>query len=107
MVNLLPSRNSLFFKTGVQNTATWNNVGICCFYSGQLDMALKCMQRALNFSQGDEEADLWFNIGNIFSNLADLKTAIMAFKVCISINSNHFKAYNNLAVNQKLCTFFF
>lgn len=100
-----PEKSLLYYQrlllTGVQNSAIWNNVGISCFYAGQLDIALKCMQKGLTFAENEEEADLWYNIGNVCVHLADIKTGIMAYKIAVSINNNHFQAHNNLGVLQK------
>jgi hypothetical protein len=45
---------------GVNNTEVWNNIGLCCFYSSQYDMALGCFERALGMSGDDDMADVWY-----------------------------------------------
>lgn len=47
-------------QMGVSNSELWNNVGLCCFYAAQYDMALGCFERALGMANDDVMADLWF-----------------------------------------------
>ena len=44
---------------GVSNAELWNNVGLCCFYAGQYDMALGCFERGLSLAEDDSMADIW------------------------------------------------
>lgn len=46
-------------QMGVNNTEVWNNIGLCCFYSSQYDMALGCFERALAVAGDEEMADVW------------------------------------------------
>ena len=46
-------------QMGVNNTEVWNNVGLCCFYSSQYDMALGCFDRALSLADDEAMADVW------------------------------------------------
>jgi tetratricopeptide repeat protein 8 len=57
---------------GAGGAEIWNNLGLCCFHSGQYDMALSCMDRALNCAADEEACDVWFNIGHIGISLGDL-----------------------------------
>lgn len=54
---------------GVSNTEVWNNLGLCCFYASQFDMALGCLERAFAIAHGgadnEELADVWYNVGHI------------------------------------------
>jgi tetratricopeptide repeat protein 8 len=43
----------------------WNNLGLCCFYGGQYDMALSCLDRALSCTSEAAAADVWYNIGQV------------------------------------------
>jgi tetratricopeptide repeat protein 8 len=43
----------------------WNNLGLCCFYGGQYDMALSCLDRALSCTNEAAAADVWYNIGQV------------------------------------------
>ena len=46
-------------QMGVNNLEIWNNIGLCCFYSGQYDMALGCFDRALGLANDEDMADIW------------------------------------------------
>lgn len=83
---------------GVNNTEVWNNIGLCCFYSSQYDMALGCFERALSLAGDEEMADVWYNIGHVGVSLGDLGLAYQAFKVAVSIDNSHGEALNNIAV---------
>jgi tetratricopeptide repeat protein 8 len=85
-------------QMGVNNAEIWNNIGLCCFYSSQYDMALGCMERALSLAADEEMADVWYNIGHIGISLGDHGLAYQAFKVSVSLNPSHAEAMNNLAV---------
>jgi tetratricopeptide (TPR) repeat protein len=50
---------------GVYNTELFNNLGLCCFYAQQYDMALNCFERALSLSTDENMADVWYNIGQV------------------------------------------
>ena len=89
----------------------------------QYDMALNCFERALSLADDENMADVWFvesvrgyplrvqlhahmhvyiriryNIGQISIGIGDLGLAYQAFKIGVSINSNHAECYNNLGV---------
>lgn len=83
---------------GVSNCELWNNLGLCCFYSGQYDMTLGCFERALQVADDSSMADVWYNIGHVGIALGDLGLAYQAFKVTVSIEPNHGEALNNIAV---------
>ena len=50
---------------GVYSCEIFNNIGLCCFYAQQYDMALNCFERALALSSDDNMADVWYNISHI------------------------------------------
>ena len=52
-------------QMGVYNTELFNNLGLCCFYAQQYDMALNCFERALNLATDENMADVWYNIGQV------------------------------------------
>ena len=83
---------------GVSNTEIWNNVGLCCFYSAQYDMALSCFNRALENSNDTNMADVWYNLGHVAIGIGDLALAYQAFKIATSVNPNHAESFSNLAV---------
>ena len=57
---------------GVHNTEIFLNVGLCCFYSQQYDIALNCLLRALSLASNDQRADVWYNIGLVALVSTDL-----------------------------------
>ncbi|RNF09364.1 hypothetical protein TraAM80_02238 [Trypanosoma rangeli] len=86
-------------QMGVQTTELWNNLGLCCFYSSQYDIALSCLQRAIATATEDGTlADVWYNVGHVGISTGDLGLAHRAFKVALSTNPHHAEALNNLAV---------
>lgn len=61
---------------GVYNAELFNNLGLCCFYSQQYDMAVTCFQRALELASTDVLADVWYNIGIV---------ALVSFVECVAL----------------------
>eukprot|EP00873_Tetraselmis_striata_P007905 jgi/Tetstr1/428169/TSEL_018220.t1 len=74
------------------------NLGLCCFYASQYDMALHCFERALSLADDANMADVWYNIGQIAIGIGDLGLAYQSFKVAVSVDANHAEAFNNLGV---------
>ncbi|KAJ3613036.1 hypothetical protein NHX12_019292 [Muraenolepis orangiensis] len=86
-------------QMGVYNCQLYNNLGLCCFYAQQYDMTLSSFERALALVANDEEqAEVWYNIGNVAVGIADLTLAYQCFKLSLAFNNDHAEAYNNLAV---------
>uniref|UniRef100_A0A3Q3L4B1 Tetratricopeptide repeat domain 8 n=1 Tax=Mastacembelus armatus TaxID=205130 RepID=A0A3Q3L4B1_9TELE len=86
-------------QMGVYNCQLYNNLGLCCFYAQQYDMTLSSFERALALVANDEEqADVWYNIGQVAVGIGDLTLAYQCFKLALAFNNNHAEAYNNLAV---------
>jgi tetratricopeptide repeat protein 8 len=85
-------------QMGLNNTELWNNLGLCCYYAAQYDMALGCFERALALADDGNMADVWYNIGQVAVCLGDLGLAYQTFKIAISIDSDHAEAYCNLGV---------
>lgn len=83
---------------GVNSTELWTNLGLCCFYAAQYDMALSCFDRALALANDDNMADVWYNVGHVAVGIGDLGLAYQAFRVAVSVDSSHAEAYNNLGV---------
>ena len=50
---------------GVYNAELFTNLGLCCFYAQQYDMALHCFQRALALASDENTADVWYNVGHV------------------------------------------
>ena len=90
-------------QMGVHNAELYNNLGLCCFYAQQYDMALTCMERALSLSEETETvADVWFNLGHIGLNLGDTNLAYQCFSLALSSNHSHAEAFNNLGNSEKI-----
>ncbi|CAK4071388.1 unnamed protein product [Aphanomyces euteiches] len=83
----------------VNTTELWCNVGLCCFYASQYDLTLSCFERALALASDDNMADVWYNIGQVAIGIGDLGLAYQAFKIAVSVDSNHAESYNNLGVD--------
>lgn len=52
-------------QMGVTNTELWANMGLCCFYASQYDMALGCFERALQLADDANAADVWYNLSHV------------------------------------------
>lgn len=52
-------------QMGVRNTELWTNMGLCCFYSSQYDMALGAFDQALQLAEDDTLADVWYNVSQV------------------------------------------
>lgn len=52
-------------QMGVNTPELYLNVGLCCFYSQQLDLALGCIEQAHASANEDILADLWYNTAHI------------------------------------------
>ncbi len=52
-------------QMGVYNSEIFNNIGLCCFFSQQYDMALSCFERALSMASDENMADIWYNISHV------------------------------------------
>ena len=50
---------------GVTNAELWNNLGLCCFYACQHDMALGCFDQAFSLVDDSNVADVWYNVGQV------------------------------------------
>nr|XP_061798460.1 tetratricopeptide repeat protein 8-like isoform X4 [Nerophis lumbriciformis] len=86
-------------QMGVYNCQLYNNLGLCCFYAQQYDMTLSSFERALTLVANDEEqADVWYNIGQVAVGIGDTTLAYQCFKLTLAFNNDHAEAYNNLAV---------
>eukprot|EP00903_Cladosiphon_okamuranus_P013708 g12764.t1 len=84
-------------QMGANSPEVWQNLGLCCFYAAQYDMSLKCLESALAAASDDTAADVWYNVGHVAIGIGDLGLAYQAFKIAISVDSNHAESYCNLA----------
>lgn len=52
-------------QVGVNNAELFMNLGLCCFFCQQFDLAISCIERAQNIASDDVVADVWYNTGNV------------------------------------------
>ena len=52
-------------QMGVYNAELFTNLGLCCFYSHQLDYTFPCFERALSLATEENIADVWYNISHV------------------------------------------
>ena len=51
---------------GVHSAELYNNIGLCCLYSQQMDLTLGCFQRALDLATDPlVKADVWYNLSHV------------------------------------------
>lgn len=50
---------------GFFNAEVMNNLGLCCFYSQQYDIALSCFKRALALADKEVAANIWYNLSHV------------------------------------------
>lgn len=51
---------------GVHSAELYNNIGLCCLYSQQLDLTLVCFQRALDLATDSQmKAEVWYNLSHV------------------------------------------
>ncbi|GAB5356894.1 hypothetical protein AAMO2058_000327600 [Amorphochlora amoebiformis] len=87
-------------QMGISNGELWNNLGLCCYYAGQYDICLGCFERALLRADGEDIADIWYNIGQVAIGIGDLNLANRAFKTAVSNDANHAESFTNLGILQ-------
>ena len=85
-------------QMGINNTELWNNMALCCFYSGQFDMCLGCFERALLLAEDEEAADVWYNISHVAVGIGDQNLAYRALKVAVSHDGKHAESFCNLGI---------
>ncbi|CAG9463813.1 unnamed protein product [Pedinophyceae sp. YPF-701] len=85
-------------QMGVSSTELWNNLALCCFHAGQYDMTIICFEKALQLAGDAEGADIWYNIGQLALGIGDLGLAFQAFKIAVSLDSQHGESFANLGV---------
>ncbi|RZC00554.1 tetratricopeptide repeat protein 8, partial [Asbolus verrucosus] len=100
---------------GAHSAELYNNLGLCCLYSQQLDLTLACFQRALDLAIDPIiKAEVWYNLSHLalvsndteskvcmsitFTAAGDLELAMQCLNLCLSSDSTHASAFNNLAV---------
>lgn len=51
---------------GAHNAELYNNLGLCCLYSQQLDLTYACFQRALDLATDPTiKAEVWYNLSQV------------------------------------------
>eukprot|EP00762_Andalucia_godoyi_P002004 ANDGO_02624.mRNA.1 Tetratricopeptide repeat protein 8 len=87
---------------GVCAPELWNNLGLSCFYGSQYDIAISCLERALQVAAEKDdpsaESDTWYNVGVVAVGIGDLTLAYQAFKVALVSDPGNAEALTNLGV---------
>jgi len=83
-------------QMGLSSAELFNNLGLCCFYAQQFDMALGCFERALTLADDDAMADVWYNLSHVALGLGDIGLSYQCLKLAVVCDSTHAEAYNNL-----------
>ncbi|AIN95961.1 hypothetical protein LPMP_090450 [Leishmania panamensis] len=86
-------------QMGVHTSEVWTNVGLCAFYTFQVELSLRCLSRALALCREDSQrADVWYNIGHMGIGMGNMTFAERAFRLAVGADVTHAEALNNLAV---------
>ncbi|VDK80386.1 unnamed protein product [Litomosoides sigmodontis] len=87
-------------QVGVNSAELFMNLGLCCFFCQQFDLALSCIERAQVSANDEVIADIWYNTGNVFLSSGDVRMASRCFRLAIAADSNHAESVCNFAVLQ-------
>lgn len=85
-------------ELGINSVEVWNNLGLCAYYSGQIDFCISCFERGLISSDDETSSEIWYNISHIAIGIGNIDLAYYSLKVSLQYNKNHFEAQNNLGV---------
>lgn len=87
-------------ELGYDEPEVWNNIALCAYANNQFSEFYYCFDRALRLADEDPElfTDVWYNIGNIYANMAELDMAIQAYESALAYVPENVEALNNLAV---------
>uniref|UniRef100_A0A915K966 Tetratricopeptide repeat protein 8 n=1 Tax=Romanomermis culicivorax TaxID=13658 RepID=A0A915K966_ROMCU len=83
---------------GVYNAEIFTNLGLCCFYAQQFDLASVCLTKALDLADNTNQSDVWYNVGNVALASGDSEMAYQCFTLALSSDQQHAEACCNLAV---------
>lgn len=83
---------------GINNAEVFCNIALCCLKAHQFDIIVPCIENALALGRDGLLADIWYNMGYVALTAGKLELASTAWKISLTINSNHSEACNNLAV---------
>ena len=82
------------------NEALLHNIGGVCYKAtGQLEMAVKCFEKAVVIKP--DFADAHYNLGLSLQELNQLDAAVKSYQVTLALQNNYFKAHNNLGIIYK------
>ncbi|KAL3984822.1 Tetratricopeptide repeat protein 8 [Acanthocheilonema viteae] len=87
-------------QVGVNSAELFMNLGLCCFFCQQFDLALSCIERAQATANDEVIADIWYNTGNIFLSSGDVKMASRCFRLAMAADPNHAESVCNFAILQ-------
>jgi len=73
--------------------------GVCYKETGQLELAVKCFEKALVIKP--DFADAHYNLGLTFQELNQIDAAVKSYKETLLIQSNYAQAHNNLGIIYK------
>ena len=76
-----------------------NICGVCYKGVGQLEMAVRCFEKAIAIKP--EFTDAHYNLGLTLQELNQLDTAIKSYQLTLALQNNYIKAYNNLGIIYK------
>ncbi|CBZ24200.1 hypothetical tetratricopeptide repeat protein [Leishmania mexicana MHOM/GT/2001/U1103] len=86
-------------QMGLHTSEVWTNMGLCAFYTFQMELSLRCLSHALALCKEDSQrADVWYNIGHVGIGMGSMAFAERAFRLAVSADVTHAEALNNLAV---------
>ncbi|KAG5510550.1 hypothetical protein JKF63_06847 [Porcisia hertigi] len=86
-------------QMGVHTAEVWTNMGLCAFYTFQMELSLRCLSRALTLCREDgQRADVWYNVGHVGIGMGNTTFAERAFRLAVGADPTHAEALNNLAV---------
>eukprot|EP00767_Chilomastix_cuspidata_P002771 gnl/Chilomastix_cuspidata/2899.p1 GENE.gnl/Chilomastix_cuspidata/2899~~gnl/Chilomastix_cuspidata/2899.p1 ORF type:complete len:457 (+),score=238.48 gnl/Chilomastix_cuspidata/2899:258-1628(+) len=100
-----PDRALRFYRRlialGHRDAGLWANVGLCFYQVDRQGAALWALLRALregsqgsvNFCDAGVLADIWYDLGLVFVELADLKTAQQCFTAATLHSPTHAESY--------------
>ncbi|KAI3378136.1 hypothetical protein SNEBB_007081 [Seison nebaliae] len=90
--------NRLLFM-GIQKSAVYNNIALCCFYSQQWDLIVSAFEKAIHLAEDDFElSDIWYNISLMCVANGDSSLAYQSLRIALAYNPESSEVYNNLGV---------
>ncbi|VDK68413.1 unnamed protein product [Onchocerca ochengi] len=87
-------------QMGVNSAELFMNLGLCCFFCQQFDLAISCIERAQASASEEVIADVWYNTGNVFLSSGDVKMASRCFQLAMAADPNHAESVCNFAILQ-------